>query len=120
VGRRRTIGGKPARQQHGEPTKPKRSNVRMAACNRHAPFSGQITEVARLTGERDDALDQLFSTSEVLKVFSASSGDLNSVFDTILENATRICEANFRNLVLVEGDQQPSYARNDRFPTHLT
>ena len=44
------------------------------------------------------------ATSEVLKVISASAGELEPVFDAILENATRLCQAKFANLFLVEGE----------------
>ncbi len=44
------------------------------------------------------------STSEVLQVISSFPGDLEPVFQSMLENATRICDAQFGNLYLCEGD----------------
>ena len=60
------------------------------------------TEVARLIQERDEALDQQAAASTVLQVISSSTGDLQPVFTTILENAVRICDARFGNLWLRE------------------
>ena len=54
--------------------------------------------------ERDEALEQLAATSEVLKVISSSPGELEPVFQTMLENAVRICEAKFGTLYRTEGD----------------
>jgi GAF domain-containing protein len=61
----------------------------------------QLNEARRQLSE---ALERQTATGEVLKVISSSPGDLNHVFNTMLENATRICEAKFGNLFLCEGD----------------
>jgi two-component system NtrC family sensor kinase len=59
---------------------------------------------ARLSRERDEALERERATSEVLRVISSSPGELEPVFQTILENATRICRAQFGTLNIYDGN----------------
>jgi GAF domain-containing protein len=69
------------------------------------------THVDRLRADNADlkkklaeALEQQAATSEVLRVISSSPGELEPVFQAMLESATRICDAKFGTLHLREGD----------------
>ena len=55
------------------------------------------------TRELSEAREQQAATTEVLQVISSLSGELEPVFQAIMEKATRICEAEFGNLLLYEG-----------------
>jgi two-component system, NtrC family, sensor kinase len=61
-------------------------------------------EVQARTRELSESLEQQTAASQVLRVISSSPGELQPVFEAMLENATRICEAKFGNLFLREGD----------------
>jgi signal transduction histidine kinase len=59
-------------------------------------------KLAERTAERDGAFERQTATSEVLEVISASPGELQPVFQKMLENATRVCGANFGVLSLFD------------------
>src|SRR5262249_6509935 len=60
-------------------------------------------EVQARTKELTESLEQQTATSEVLQVISSSPGELEPVFEKILENATRICDSKLANLLLYNG-----------------
>ena len=61
-------------------------------------------EVQARTRELTESLAQQTATSEVLQVISSSPGELEPVFETMLVNAVRICEATFGNMYLRDGE----------------
>jgi GAF domain-containing protein len=67
-------------------------------------------EVQAKTRDLTESLEQQTATSEVLEVISSSPGELQPVFQKMLENATRVCEANFGIMNLWDGEQFHSVA----------
>ena len=88
-----------------EPVKTRRHKAATkSAHGRSFSVADHETEVARLTRERDEAHERETAAAEVLRVISASPGDIQPVFAAMLSNATRLCEAKFGVLMLCEGD----------------
>jgi two-component system NtrC family sensor kinase len=63
-----------------------------------------LNELRQRTDDLTESLEQQTATAEVLAVISSSPGKLEPVFNSILANAAHICEANFGNLLLCDGD----------------
>src|SRR5262249_13754071 len=61
-------------------------------------------ENTRLLNELRESLQQQTATSEVLSVISSSPGELERVFQAMLENAVRMCEAKFGTMYRYDGD----------------
>ena len=100
--RRSKAGGETIKGRRRQTPEPKRRNAPKAVARSISPSAGKETEVAQLTSELNEALEQQTATSEVLQVISSSHGDLEPVFSTMLEKAVRICDAKFGTLYLYE------------------
>ena len=96
-------GGKADKAGRRTAATPQRAIPSEAVPGRRSATTGQETDTARLTRERDEALEREKATSEVLRIISSSPGRLELVFQAMLENAVRICEAKFGVLYRFDG-----------------
>ena len=76
-------------------------------------------DVQKRTAELSEALEQQTATSEVLQVISSSPGELEPVFEAMLEKATQLCDAKFANLFLCQGDAFRHVAIHGASPTFI-
>src|SRR5262249_12596500 len=77
-------------------------------------------EVQARTAELSESLEQQTATSEVLRVISSSPGELQPVFQAMLENATKLCEASYGVMWLCEGDAFRGAAFHGDLPAAYT
>jgi two-component system, NtrC family, sensor kinase len=73
-------------------------------------------EVEARTSELSEALERQTATSEVLGIISSSPGELQPVFEAMLANATRLCDASYGVMWLREGDTFRSAALHGPLP----
>ena len=102
--KRRSGAGAASKPRRRKAAAPKGGHAPNVTRNRGASVAGEETVVARLTHERDEALLREAANSEILSLISKSPGDLELVFRSILENATRLCEAKFGDIFRFDGN----------------
>jgi len=84
-----------------------------------ALFADLGRQLAACRAERDEALALQAASAEILRVINRSPGDLASVFDVILEKATRIGEAKFGIVYRFDGDLFRIEAVRDATPAFI-
>jgi two-component system NtrC family sensor kinase len=102
VARRGTVNRKPAKKRQRKLIRPKRRTARTARRRSGSSLVDLHEQVTFLSRELAEAREQQTASSEVLNVISSSLGELQPVFDAILEKATRGCEANFGLMIQYE------------------
>jgi two-component system, NtrC family, sensor kinase len=103
--RRSKTGGERAKARHRKTVTLKRPGGPKSARRRSSSGAGLSEQVALFKRERDESLEQQKATADVLKIISSSPGELEPVFQAMLENAVRICGAQFGNLTLFDGGE---------------
>jgi GAF domain len=100
--RRSGAGGEPIKTRRLKTVTPKRRNAQKTV--RSSSDATHETEVARLTRERDEALERQTAISDILRVISNSPSDVQPVLDTVAEHAARICEAHVVDIAIVDNE----------------
>ena len=99
--KRRGSSRKPAKALHA--TKPRRSRAAKTGRRPSSSIADLQHKIERQARELSEVRERENATAEVLRVISSSAGDLEPVFQSMLANAVRICEARFGTLLRFDG-----------------
>jgi GAF domain-containing protein len=108
------------RDGNGKPEKRRRTNRPKArkASGPHASIDDLQTQLDGRTRERDEALEQWSATTEVLKVISHSTFDLQTVLASVVRSAGRLCRAENVQIFLRDGEVYRLAADNGFSPEY--
>jgi hypothetical protein len=107
-----------SRKGANSPTRlrPTGTKVRTRVGRMHKPGADLEQQLEEYRRELAEAREQQRATSEVLRIISSSPGELEPVFEAMLANATRLCEARFGVLFRSEADALRAVALHDAPP----
>jgi class 3 adenylate cyclase len=114
--KRRGSSRKPAKARHA--TKPRRSRAAKTGRGPSSSIADLQDKIERQARELSELRERENATAEVLRVISSSAGDLEPVFQSMLANAVRICEARFGTLLRFDG-KSFHYAAQFGLPAEL-
>jgi class 3 adenylate cyclase len=81
--------------------------------------AGKETNVALLTRELHEALEQQTATSDVLRIIAKSPQSVQPVFDSIVANAAHLCDATFSAVATFDGELLHLVALNKMSPEEM-
>jgi hypothetical protein len=99
-------------KKHESKTVNRRDSPQISRRQSSSP-GGLSKQITLLKRERDEALEQLAATREILKVMRRSPTNAQPVFDAIVESAARLCEAVFSVVWRSMATKRPGVARGD-------
>jgi two-component system, NtrC family, sensor kinase len=109
---RRGEGGQPVKSQRARP------KARDAPTGQES-IDRSTEQFDRLKRERDEALEQLAATTEILRVIRASPTDAQPVFETIVRNAVALCGSLFANVFRFDGELLHWVASHNVVPSYV-
>jgi two-component system, NtrC family, sensor kinase len=116
VKRRRSGSRKPAKARHI--TKLRQGSAAKGGLRAGLSVADLEDQIERQARELAEARERETATAEVLSVISSSSGDLQPVFEIMLANATRLCQAEYGNLFLrTDNEDEVRYAAMHGLPS---